>query len=423
MPSRRPGFARVSPSALLNSPRSDRSSSRCFPAVVLVLQGPGTSPAIGYSYFALASRLDLVSLVMLLLVSFIGWVVLRYAGTFLDGEERQGPFTGWMTATLAAVLFLVQSGTLLQLVIGWVATSILLHQLLLFYPERIAAQRAAARNSSFRASVTPRWSAPSSCSPFPSAPATSPPSLPRPRGRRSAADHRCRRPPCCRRTSEVRSVPDAWMADGSDGNADPGFGPPACRCRQCRRLPPDPLCRCHAAGAGGACGAGHGRRLHGALRQSRDAHTVGGEDLARLVDGRADGLHDPAMWPGTLPDRAAAHRRPFALQGACLPRLRLGDRECCFDQAARSGRDPECQGGRTRLPAGADHLRRHRSALRLCRQAAAGARARCDPDLRRRLSDRARLADAAPGRSPGGPRSTRSRRPRPTSPCSGSPTS
>ena len=70
-------------------------------AVVLVLQGQGTSPAIGYGYFALASRLDLVSLVMLLLVSFIGWVVLRYAGTFLDGEERQGPFTGWMTATRA----------------------------------------------------------------------------------------------------------------------------------------------------------------------------------------------------------------------------------------------------------------------------------------------------------------------------------
>ncbi len=34
-------------------------------------------------------------------------------------------------------------GHALQLVIGWVATSLLLHQLLLFYPERIAAQRAA----------------------------------------------------------------------------------------------------------------------------------------------------------------------------------------------------------------------------------------------------------------------------------------
>ncbi|WP_137133258.1 proton-conducting transporter membrane subunit [Rhizobium sp. FKY42] len=111
--------------------------------LVLYAYGAGTSPAIGYGYVALASRLDFVSLVMLLLVSYIGWVVLRYAGTFLDGEERQGAFTGWMTATLAAVLLLVQSGTLLQLVLGWVGTSLLLHRLLLFYPHRIAARRAA----------------------------------------------------------------------------------------------------------------------------------------------------------------------------------------------------------------------------------------------------------------------------------------
>lgn len=111
--------------------------------IVLTVHGAGTSSALSFGYVALASRLDLVSLVMLALVSFIGWVVLRYAGTFLDGEARQGPFIGWMTATLASVLFLVQSGTLLQLVIGWVATSLLLHQLLLFYPERLAAQRAA----------------------------------------------------------------------------------------------------------------------------------------------------------------------------------------------------------------------------------------------------------------------------------------
>lgn len=111
--------------------------------VLLALCGSGTSPSLGYGYVAFASRLDLVSLVMLLLVAFIGWVVLRYAGTFLDGEERQAPFTGWMTATLAAVLLLVQSGSLLQLLVGWVASSLLLHQLLLFYPERVAAQRAA----------------------------------------------------------------------------------------------------------------------------------------------------------------------------------------------------------------------------------------------------------------------------------------
>jgi NAD(P)H-quinone oxidoreductase subunit 5 len=37
----------------------------------------------------------------------------------------------------------VQSGTLVQLVLAWIGTSLFLHQLLLFYPERVEAQRAA----------------------------------------------------------------------------------------------------------------------------------------------------------------------------------------------------------------------------------------------------------------------------------------
>lgn len=110
---------------------------------VLAVDGPATSEALGYGFIAFASRLDLISVPMLLLVSFIGWVVLRYSGTFLDGEQRQGRFTGWMTATIAAVLLLVQAGTLFQLLVGWIASSLLLHQLLLFYPNRPAAQRAA----------------------------------------------------------------------------------------------------------------------------------------------------------------------------------------------------------------------------------------------------------------------------------------
>ena len=111
--------------------------------IVLFQEGAATSPSLGFGLLSFSSRLDLVTLVMLSLVSFIGWIVLRYAGTFLDGEDRQGPFTGWMTATLAAVLLLVQAGTLFQFWAGWVASSLLLHKLLLFYPQRIAGQRAA----------------------------------------------------------------------------------------------------------------------------------------------------------------------------------------------------------------------------------------------------------------------------------------
>ena len=51
--------------------------------------------------------------------------------------------TGWLCATLAAVLLMVQAGTLTLLVAAWIATSLCLHRLLLFYPDRPGAQRAA----------------------------------------------------------------------------------------------------------------------------------------------------------------------------------------------------------------------------------------------------------------------------------------
>lgn len=114
-------------------------------AVGLVLDGAGGSRLIGLNGVGLSLRLDAVSAVMFLLVSFIGWVVVRYTATYLDGEARQGAFTGWLCMTLASVLLLVLSGNLVQLVLAWVATSLFLHRLLLFYPDRVAAQRAAAK--------------------------------------------------------------------------------------------------------------------------------------------------------------------------------------------------------------------------------------------------------------------------------------
>ena len=108
--------------------------------VVLVVAGPGD----GMLAFGLMStRLDVVSVTMLLLVAFIGWVVTRYARAYLDGEARQTTFTIWLLGTLAAVMTLVQAGNVILFVVAWVATSLCLHNLLLFYPGRIAAQRAA----------------------------------------------------------------------------------------------------------------------------------------------------------------------------------------------------------------------------------------------------------------------------------------
>lgn len=109
---------------------------------LLLLAGAGNAP------LALV-RLDAVSVAMLLLVAFVGWVVVRYAATYLDGEARQGPFTGWLCFTLAAALLLVQAGNLVVLVLAWGAAGFGLQRLLLFYPDRPAARRAARKKAIF----------------------------------------------------------------------------------------------------------------------------------------------------------------------------------------------------------------------------------------------------------------------------------
>ena len=103
------------------------------------------SVALGSGLLLVSLRFDALSLTMALLVAFVGWVVVRYARTYLDGEAREGAFHGWLLATLAAVLVLVQAGSLAVLVAAFIGVGLGLRQLLLFYPERPEARRAAAK--------------------------------------------------------------------------------------------------------------------------------------------------------------------------------------------------------------------------------------------------------------------------------------
>lgn len=112
--------------------------------VQLIALGP-LSWALGDGPLALGLRLDAISATMALLVAFVGWVVVRYSGRYLDGEAREGAFHGLMLATLSAVLALVQSGSLAVLVLAFLAVGLGMRQLLLFYPDRPEAQRAAAK--------------------------------------------------------------------------------------------------------------------------------------------------------------------------------------------------------------------------------------------------------------------------------------
>lgn len=99
------------------------------------------------SAFSLSLTLDAVGAVMSVLVAFIGWVVVRYSRTYLDGAPREGAFHGLMLFTLASVLVLVMAGSLTVLIAASVAVGLGLRALLLFHAERAEARRAAAKFS------------------------------------------------------------------------------------------------------------------------------------------------------------------------------------------------------------------------------------------------------------------------------------
>lgn len=86
---------------------------------------------------------DTLTAVMFTLVSFVGTVVIVYSRNYLAGDPGHGRFLRWLCLTLAAVLILIISGNLVQFGLAWMATSLALNRLLLFYPDRPAAVLAA----------------------------------------------------------------------------------------------------------------------------------------------------------------------------------------------------------------------------------------------------------------------------------------
>ena len=130
------------------------SEAMAFSALLLSLAGfvqfflSGTA-SIGVleGWAHLGLRADPVTLTLALLVSFIGWIVMRYSRTYLDGEAREGVFHGLMLMTLAAVLVFVQSASLVVLLAATIAVGLAMKRLLLFYPSRPEAQRASTKFS------------------------------------------------------------------------------------------------------------------------------------------------------------------------------------------------------------------------------------------------------------------------------------
>ena len=88
-------------------------------------------------------RADALGCIVLLLVTFIGWVITRYSQAYMGGDSGQARYVRWLMATLAAVAVVIVTNNLAVLALAWLATSLALHQLLTFFSHRPAAMIAA----------------------------------------------------------------------------------------------------------------------------------------------------------------------------------------------------------------------------------------------------------------------------------------
>lgn len=112
-------------------------------AVAVAQFGTLRTPPLGFGGIGIGLYLDRLSATMFALVSFIGLIVIKYSRNYLDGDPGQARFTQLLCLTLAAVLSVIISGNLFAFILAWISTSMGLHYLLLFYPERPAAVIAA----------------------------------------------------------------------------------------------------------------------------------------------------------------------------------------------------------------------------------------------------------------------------------------
>lgn len=111
--------------------------------IAVATGGAVRTPLLGAEGLGLSVRLDPLSVVIFTMISVLAVVILRFSVSYLDGDARQGLFLSRLARTIAAVQVLVLSANLAMLVVAWVLTSLALHQLLVFHPERPRAVLAA----------------------------------------------------------------------------------------------------------------------------------------------------------------------------------------------------------------------------------------------------------------------------------------
>ena len=97
----------------------------------------------GLGMLAVSIYVNALTIIMLLLVAFVGMIVARYSSTYMEGDAHEGRFHRWLGLTLGSFFTLIVAGNMWGFLISWVATSLCLHELLAFYRDRPGAVLAA----------------------------------------------------------------------------------------------------------------------------------------------------------------------------------------------------------------------------------------------------------------------------------------
>jgi NAD(P)H-quinone oxidoreductase subunit 5 len=93
---------------------------------------------------------SVASLIMLGLVSFIAFINIRYSRSYMAGKvEEEKRYLRWLLITLGSVATVVISNHMIVFLLAWIAISLSLHRLLIFFPHRQRAALAAHKKSIF----------------------------------------------------------------------------------------------------------------------------------------------------------------------------------------------------------------------------------------------------------------------------------
>lgn len=98
---------------------------------------------------SLSVYVDPLTMIMLLLVTFVGLIVARYSSSYMEGEVHEGQFHRWLSFTLASFLTLIMTSNFWGFIVASFATTIFLGQLLSFYKQRPGAVLAARKKTIF----------------------------------------------------------------------------------------------------------------------------------------------------------------------------------------------------------------------------------------------------------------------------------